>query len=240
MTKSQKGPTKKIKVESFAKNFNLRFFKILDMATDKKHEAKDLVFTKKIRSLFELVIDKSRLKQRNVQLITLNDHSIRNYNDTSESCLIFLISPSKRNLRLTSLFLKAMRRKGIRKSNRSLILFPKRDILSQILLRQERLHEHFGRSIYDFNVNLVPLDSDLVSLEDDDSMKDLYVTKEFGCFNKIADWIVKLQTIYGKNRSFFGKGDDAFEVAKIADRGLKDKAIQERLKKSKEPKTNFN
>lgn len=65
-------------------------------------------------------------------------------------------------------------------------------------------------------------------------MRDLYVTKEFGCYNKIADWIVKLQTVYGKNRSFFGKGDIAFEVAKIADRELKDKAIQERLKKGKE------
>lgn len=222
---------RKIKTKAFTKNFNNRFFKILDIATEKQHEAKDLIFTEKIRSMFELLIDKKRLKDRNVQLITLNQNSIRNYEDTSESALFFFVTPTHKNFDFVKKFMISLRKKKIKKSNRSLIVFPKRNILRQLLLRQYKLHEIFKDQIFDFNVNLIPLDIDLISLEDDNSIRDLFITKEFGCYNKISDMILKIQTIYGKAASVFTKGVDALEVLGIVNRDMKTQKLKERFSK---------
>ena len=213
-------PKRKLEVRGFVQNFNNRLCRLLDQITARPQDPKDLIFPDKVRSLFELVIDQKRLKQRTVSLTTLNKHSINLYQDASDSHVVFIIPATKFALRMVEAFITSVKKKEISKKY-SLIVFPKRNVVLQFLIRKYKLHLDLMSNIYDFNFDLIPLSHDLLSLENDDALREVYLTKEFGSMNLVSQSINKLQLIFGKARAWFGKGAVATEVVKMCRRGEK-------------------
>ena len=236
---TQEGPVnpseldRKIKLSAFKDDFNHRLGMVLDQCTDSVHSAKDLIFTESMRAIFEFSINKLMLKKKNVSITTLNKESINDYNDQSESALVFLVSAERRNFKNIRRFLTSLKRRGIRKSRINLVVYPQRDIVSQLLVREFELHIIFMENIFDFNIEMVPLADDLLTLFDHNSLKEMFLTKEFKSINQIAQSIQRLQLVYGQAASVVAKGKYACDVMRILERENTNGRMSKRYKQSK-------
>ena len=71
--------------------------------------------------------------------------------------------------------------------------------------------------VYDFNLDVIPLDDSLLTLDDRCSKSELFSSKEFNSVNRVAESINKMQMVFGKAKAFFAKGPAAklsLEIAK--------------------------
>lgn len=224
---------KKIEIKGFVHNFNNRFCQLLDTITPRPQDPKDLVITKQVRSLFELMIDQKRLKQREVSLVTLNDESIHKYSDSGDSWVIFVIPPEKKYLKMVKKFIANMKQKEISKKY-ALVIYPKRNVVTQYLIKRYKMHLDLGSHIYDFNLDLIPMNIDLLSLENRNCLREMFVTKEFDSVNLVAQSLMKLQLIYGKCSTFYGCGAMACDAIQICKRNEKtNKPLMDKCNKSK-------
>lgn len=67
------------------------------------------------------------------------------------------------------------------------------------------LNEYFN--IYNFKMDLFPLDSDLLSLEANNSFKEIYSEKNYSSMINLAEAVIKLEACFGKIQNKFMKGD---------------------------------
>ena len=61
--------------------------------------------------------------------------------------------------------------------------------------------------IANFNVDLIPIDLDLLSLEKENNIKEIYIDKNYSCISDFANAVVKLETCFGKIKYKYIKGD---------------------------------
>lgn len=181
----------------------------------------------------ELVIDQKRLRERSVSLLTLNQESIDKYADGSDSQLVFIIPAEKDSLLKVQSFLKNLKNRKLNKVSH-LVIYPKRTVLVQYIIRELKLHFEFMDRVYDFNIDLIPLNIDLLSLENKDALKEIYIKKEFNSVNTVSQSLMKLQMIFGQAKAWYGKGELATEAIRIvkrtekSEKQIKDKYETER------------
>ena len=85
-------------------------------------------------------------------------------------------------------------------------------------------------NIYNFNMDLIPLDNDLISLEKEESFRQLYVEKDNTPINDLVNAFIKLEACYGKIKHKYIKGSRA----KIFNDLLLKKEEESNMKKDKE------
>ena len=68
--------------------------------------------------------------------------------------------------------------------------------------------------VYNFNMDIFPLDYDLMSLEDYASFYDLYVEQNLNCISVLARSIIKYESIFGKIKYKYYKGSLAEKLNK--------------------------
>ena len=61
--------------------------------------------------------------------------------------------------------------------------------------------------IENFNVDLIPIDLDLLSLEKENNIKEIYIDKDYSSISDFANAVVKLETCFGKIKYKYIKGD---------------------------------
>ena len=61
--------------------------------------------------------------------------------------------------------------------------------------------------IENFNVDLIPIDLDLLSLERENNIKEIYIEKDYSSISDFANAVVKLETCFGKIKYKYIKGD---------------------------------
>ena len=61
--------------------------------------------------------------------------------------------------------------------------------------------------ISNFNVDLLPIDNDLLSLEKENCFKEIYIDKNLTSISELANAFVKLETCFGKVKYKYIKGD---------------------------------
>jgi len=61
----------------------------------------------------------------------------------------------------------------------------------------------------DFSFDLIPFDTDLMSLEMNNSFRDLYLNNDLLVYNYVADSINRLQCVYGRIPNVFAVGNEA-------------------------------
>ena len=173
--------------------------------------------------------------------MTLNSDSIDRYADSSDCHVIFIVPSDLEHLKMVKAFIESVRKKKITKEYH-LIVYPKRTVMFQYMLRELELHFYFvsvvdGKKInkvHDFNFDLIPLNTDLLSLESKHTLHEMYVKKEFNSLNLVSQSLLKLQVVFGKTKAWFGMGENANEAIRIARRlekqenSLNDKSENER------------
>ena len=80
--------------------------------------------------------------------------------------------------------------------------------------------------IENFNVDLLPIDLDLLSLEKENSIKEIYIDNDYSCISDLANAVVKLETCFGKIIHQYVKGDLAEKFSVL----VKEKEKENNLK----------
>ena len=65
---------------------------------------------------------------------------------------------------------------------------------------------------------MIPLDKDLITLDCNSTIKDLYVDGNQDILSKLTRSIIKFETIFGKIKYKYAKGDNARILKKILDK----------------------
>lgn len=85
-----------------------------------------------------------------------------------------------------------------------ILLVPYRTQLAVQFLRDSKLYEFV--TLYDLEINLIPTDNDLISMEITNSLSSIYLKHDYTPLKDIARAVLKLQVLYGAFRSFHSIG----------------------------------
>ena len=66
--------------------------------------------------------------------------------------------------------------------------------------------------IHNLGIDIYPFDYDLMSLELNDCIKDLYIDKNYNCLGTLCKSILKFEKVFGKIDNKYYKGDNAFKL----------------------------
>ncbi len=84
--------------------------------------------------------------------------------------------------------------------------------------------------IENFNVDLIPIDLDLLSLERENNIKEIYIDKDYSSISDFANAVVKLETCFGKIKYQYIKGNLAQEFCDL----VKEKEKENNLRLGKD------
>ena len=131
-----------------------------------------------------------------------------------EDKVIFIIKPDRDIFNLVfekHLVLKTMRPNLIQ----NLVFVPKEnyDIIEYITTNQ--LTSSF--ILDDLNIDLIPIDVDLFSLERENSLKEIYIDNDYSCISELANAVVRLELCFGKIKNKYIKGDLAQLFSKLVE-----------------------
>ncbi|KAI9016781.1 Sec1-like protein [Hyaloraphidium curvatum] len=102
---------------------------------------------------------------------------------------------------------------GGRKAQHHLYFVPQR---TSACVRELEEQGVFGDVVIgDYNLDLVPLERDVLSLEAGNSFRDLYLDGDTSCVYQLAKSILKLEAIYGEIPRVLGKGEHARALVDI-------------------------
>ena len=146
------------------------------------------------------------IEKVNIHIVGVNQNNIYNLEHVNEQAILFIIQPDltiftkivEVHFLITSLI------KGI-ESNIIFIPGESYNIIEYMISND--LINRFN--IYSFNVNILPLDNDLLSLEKDNCFKEIYIDKNLTSISELASAFVKIESCFGKVKYKFIKGDNS-------------------------------
>ena len=144
-----------------------------------------------------------------------------------EETVIFIIKPEKEIFNILiqmHCMLKAMKPNLVK----NLIFIPgeNHDIIEYMIVNN--VIKEF--KIETLNFDLIPIDIDLLSLERDNCIKEIYIDNNYISINDLACALVKLETCFGKVKYKYVKGDLAQQFCTI----VEEKEIENNLKTNDE------
>ena len=71
---------------------------------------------------------------------------------------------------------------------------------------------------YNLNMDIYSLDYDLMSLEENDSIKDLYIDKNYNCLSILSRSILKFETVFGRIKHKYYKGNFSKKIIELLKR----------------------
>ena len=148
------------------------------------------------------------------------DYATQSSLKLEEEIVLFIIQPTMDNLE-TLIYAKHVVQNTV---ELCAIFFPKEtpEIIEKLI--KEELLDNF--QIYNFNIDIEPLDADLYCLESDESFREIYIDKNYDSISKLAEVVLKFEAAFGKIQSKYIKGD----MAKIFNDYLTLKEAEHKLK----------
>jgi hypothetical protein len=131
-----------------------------------------------------------------------------------EEIIIFIVRPEKEIINVI-LQIDAVL-KGYKKMvTKNMIFIPgeNHDIIDYMI--QTQLYNDYN--IESLNFDIIPIDIDLLSLERDNCIKEIYIDNNYSSISDLACALVKLETCFGKVKNKYVKGDLAQAFCKIVE-----------------------
>ena len=144
-----------------------------------------------------------------------------------EEMVLYIIQPNKEALSiiLESYFLISSMFKGV---ETNIIFIPGESYEIIEYMMANDLITKF--KIFSFNVDLLPIDNDLLSLEKQNCFREIYIDKNLTSISELANAFVKIESCFGKVKHRYFKGDNS----KIFDNLVREKEKENDLKSSEE------
>ena len=102
---------------------------------------------------------------------------------------------------------------GSEEKEHHVIIIPKINNECRNFLSKSEYRAYF--LIHNLNIDIYPLDYDLMSLEDNNSVKDLYVNNNQNILSVLSRAIIKFETVFGEINYKYIKGDNAKVLSDI-------------------------
>ena len=175
-------------------------------------------------------------------LLTPKDFSLKNFSSNNitvldgkekdlnfimkfqEETMIYIMKPNKKffdNILQIHLMLKAI----IPNLKEYIIFIPceNYDSIKQMIFS----HVKDDFKIENLNIDLIPIDNDLLSLEKDSCLKEIYLDEDYTCVTDLAYSLVKLETIFGKVKHKYIKGDLGLKFCNILQEKEKENSLRD-------------
>ena len=169
---------------------------------------------------------KMNIEKSKIHLVELKNN-FYNLDELKEDLVIYIIQPNKEifsNI-LESYFLISSRFQGV---ETSIIFIPGESYeIIEIMMAHDLINKF---KILSFNIDLFPIDNDLLSLEKENCLREIYIDKDLTSISELANAFVKLESCFGKVKHSYIKGDNA----KIFENLVKEKEKENGVKTTNE------
>ena len=169
---------------------------------------------------------KMNIEKSKIHLIDLQK-SFYNLDELKEDVVIYIIQSNKEifsNI-LESYFLISSKFQGV---EASIIFIPGESYeIIEYMMGNDLINK---LKILSFNIDLFPIDNDLLSLEKGNCFREIYIDKDLTSISELANAFVKLESCFGKVKHSYIKGDNA----KIFEDLVREKEIENGLKTTNE------
>ncbi|KAI8908166.1 Sec1-like protein [Powellomyces hirtus] len=150
-----------------------------------------------------LIAEFSLLKEHGVEKIY---HLSAEHFTTECTSLIYICRPKLLYMKWIAAHIQANTQLGQRRTY-SLFFVPRRTLICERVLEEEGVYGEL--TIGEFHLDLIPLEDDLLSLELDNSFRELYLDGDTTGIFSLAKAVMKLQTMFGIIPRIVGKGQHA-------------------------------
>lgn len=198
-----------------------QLIKLLDAVVGKKALILDPGITLLIGALIwldlsgplSLLAEFSLLKEHGVEKIF---HLTNNRLDHLDSRnVIYICRPKIENMKFIAGQIKNQTRSSGPAVEYTLFFVPKRTVVCEMIL--EELGVFGDLTIREFHLDLIPLETDVLSLENHNAFKEVTLDGDFTSIHSMANAIIKLQAIHGIIPKICGKGSATQVLAEFAD-----------------------
>ena len=170
---------------------------------------------------------KMNIEKTKIYAIETEIKKLNNLSEIKEEMILYVIQPNKEILEdvIDSFYNVSNKFKGVLTN---IIFIPgERYELIEFMMANDLIHNF---KIFDFNIDLLPIDNDLLSLEKDNSFKEIYIDKNLTSISELANAFIKLESCYGKVKYRYYKGDNS----KVFDNLVKEKEKENDIKSTEE------
>ena len=123
-----------------------------------------------------------------------------------EQMLIFVIEPTNDNIN-NLIFINSMMNIPMKTIDINIIFIPEETTkIIEYMIGMNHLNA-FG--IFNFSIDIMPIDYDLFSLDNDESFREIYIDKNNSSIEKLADIMLKFEVAFGKVKHKYIKGNNA-------------------------------
>jgi hypothetical protein len=175
---------------------------------DKLPGKKCLILDEKIVGLLSLVVPIGVLRQYGVEAI--HKFSAEPSQVDPGLNIVFVLRPNIEYMNLLVQQMKLDLQQKIQDRTFSVLFVPRRSVLSEGVLEDAGVWGNVD--IMDFNMGMVPIDSDLLSFEMQNFVRDCYLEKDYTPLYEVANNLFAWQKKYGPFTEIKGKGDAAKEL----------------------------
>lgn len=184
--------------------------RLFDKICPGKNESKAIVMPKAYKYLMYLIMNDVELKSRNFSLLffPFDKDRVVEWHDLPVNYLIFIIPPDFSMLTSVIAWSEIVRSGKNKNIEIHLIFFPQRTFMIKFDLKTHSSEKLFDK-IHDFNFDLLPLDTDLLSLEYKPSLRELFLSREYNCHHMAAESLFRLETTFGTFKAVMVKGKHA-------------------------------
>ena len=194
----------------------LEFCDKMDKIIGKKKDKKIFIDNYCLNILND-ILKKDDLNTKKITKIILLEKNIKDSSmltKTEESIIIFIIQPEKEilnNVIKINLILNSTKKRDFLKKFLVFIPQENHDVIKY--LQDNNFINDF--IIDTLNYDIYPIDIDLLSLEKEKALKEIYIDANLSSINDLALSVVKLENIFGKIKYKYIKGDLAEKFCKI-------------------------
>ena len=154
------------------------------------------------------------LSANNITVIDGNEKDLNFISKVNEEVFFYIVKPEKMIFNVIiqiHLMLKGMKENSIH----NIIFIPceNYDIVDFMVIN----HIKSDFNVENLYFDLIPIDIDLLSLERDNCIKEIYIDNNLTCVGDLANSLVKLETIFGKIKYKYIKGDIAETFCKMVE-----------------------
>ena len=179
---------------------------------------KNLIIDKSLVSNINFFTSVSKLEKENVKKeIKILSNDMINLNTQIE---IYIIPPKKESLILIENHIKNYSKNIEESKKQNKTILPKEFHLIFIPKINNECNDYIMNSYYfeiytfihNLGIDIYPLDYDLMSLEEDNIIKEIYIDKNFNVLQTLCKSYLKFETVFGKIKNKYYIGENAFKL----------------------------
>ena len=169
---------------------------------------KDLVIQPELMSVMEHVTPVKFLRSKGVERMFRLDSPTEEGNDNR----FFVVRPELLSVKQMLLFIEEDRRSQ-KSRNNAIVYVPRMSYACEHLMEQNGIHGLV--KVHEWHLDLLPLDTDFLSLEITSAFRSLYVDQDLSCLHTVATSILNFQRSFGAIRSVHAIGELSRNVYRL-------------------------